>query len=259
MKTLLLLLLVSVSAHASHLCGKQADFGYCIDRPDTGANDANAILFLHGMGGNEETWSQSGFGNPGGATVVSISYGQAWILAKSGLYGKFVHVAMPFVFGKLSVAQPHLTLVGESMGGFNAATLLRFDNVHAERAALVCPAISELSPFADSAAVTSFLRAHPETDAQTFGFLQQYGQQVFGSEAAYQQQNPLTLFTTHSAWPRLFISAGDQDEFGFFPGTSAFATSALRARPDTIWFPIKGGRHCQLSQEATQALAKFLN
>ncbi len=55
--------------------------------------------------------------------------------------------------------------------------------------------------------------------------------------------------------PQLFLSSGDQDQYGFYYGANVFVKYATVNGFQTIWKPVVLGQHCSVD---TDALAAFL-
>lgn len=260
-----------------HSCGASAAGGvayrYCIDRPLSGADDSNVLLFLHGLNANEETWSSFGaqipeFGQAAAhlPTVISVSFGPAWVLAQDthgrapGYYDVFVMSVLPAVEAKLNARVQHRILMGQSMGGFNALQLLARAPQLFEKVALMCPAFSELNPFSNNQQIANYLKAHPEVDPALVQRIRSLALSVFANQKEYANHDPLFLAETLGPQsPRLFIAAGDRDPFGFYQSSAAFAKRARTQGASVVWQPIAGGGHCQFSPAALTALDQFLS
>ncbi len=55
--------------------------------------------------------------------------------------------------------------------------------------------------------------------------------------------------------PKMLITIGEKDNFGFFKPTKAFAEIAAAKGANILWTPVEGGRHCYGDE---QAIAEFL-
>jgi enterochelin esterase-like enzyme len=244
---------------------------YCL----TPGDPESVIYYFHGGGGSELDWidpsSYSGElirlwkqNNDKMPTVISISFGEMWILAKknsrpkSGLYEIFQNDVMSYVEQKvLSKIPRERILLGESMGGMNAGIYGLNNPQQFSKIALICPGLN----IGDDVAIDS-----PEEYARKTGADQDKAQIVIkmkttyfpsGEEALAQSPRELLkrLHSDKKTNPQIFISCGNRDEFGFFKSAEDFAELATKKGLATIWRPVTG-RHCSMDIES---LSKFLS
>ena len=149
------------------------DWSYCLHTNDTGNSD-QLLYHFHGKGGSEMTWAEKDFFaedvrkawdknkvNP--PKVVSISLGTVWVLAKkngspySGLFELMAGKIIPLIEKTERLAPSKRLLVGNSMGGLNASAMLLNLPRLFSKVALVCPAISPLTPESSSADVDKYI------------------------------------------------------------------------------------------------------
>lgn len=265
------------TASVTHECGqgtvRAVSYGYCIDRPAADVNDADVFVYFHGIYGSEQQWSQltaiiqaistARAGHM--PTVISLSLGPAWLLsefspnANPSSYRTLVDEILPVVEAKLAVPVQHRTLIGQSMGGFNSAQLLGRDPHLFERVALICPAVSTLSPFSTDPEIAAYLARHPEIDPSLLRQAQFLTKMVYPTPQDYLPHNPLTIAAKLSAAsPRIFVSAGTADEFGFYDGAVEFAKEATAGGANVTSIVIPQGRHCQQNAQSLDLLGQFL-
>lgn len=131
---------VPVARHPGVRCESNRigqNYKVCVyENPNSTNNDV--LYKMHGLGGNElqffedERWIETlrlwGNRSP---KVVTLSYGRFWLLAEanssrvSGLFEHFVDTIMPLAESELGLVNPRRLLLGNSMGGFNAAQLFK--------------------------------------------------------------------------------------------------------------------------------------
>jgi len=195
-------------------------------------------------------------------TVIAVSFGQAWLFSEwnrqggPGLYTAFINTIMPALEAKIGGVHGRRMIKGESMGGFNGSQLLSKNSELFDRVALACPAIPVVGPFTPPWETTAFMLRNqglvkPEL---VLGF-QVWTLFDFPEPGLWENHNPLHLvrrLTLDS--PRLYISCGHRDEFGFFEGAESFARAAKERGVRVIWQPMPDG-HCSTD---ARAIAKFL-
>lgn len=239
---------------------------YCIT-PGSGDEKNTLLYYFHGGGGNEKAWVDPrsyaaelrkiwSANNKGFPTVVAVSFGRMWLLTnknelpKSGLYEVFKEEVMPHI-EKLSPPKERL-IMGESMGGFNAGTFgLRNPNLFS-KIALICPSVGVAA--GKSASLDDYIK---ETGAQRSHAQHIYklSKKYFSSQKELLDQSPIELVKSGKSFPKIFISCGDKDQFGFFKGSEDFVSAAKQNNVKIIWEPTQG-KHCSMNIDA---LAEFLN
>ncbi len=232
----------------------------------------DVLYFLHGGNGEaaswirpegwaplvRRTWEREGRQAP---VVVTVSFGPHWLLVpqgedpRSGLLEFFLDHVMPAVESTLEAPPRKRLLLGSSMGGFNAVMLLLKRPEIFSRAAILCPAVPVLSPFAPAERVAAFARENgvPGSDVEHFlGLLRE----VFPDEASWETVDPLRRARTGfgPATPPLYVSCGREDEMGFFPAARGLAEAARENGVPVVWAPLPG-RHCSIDPEG---VARFL-
>lgn len=244
---------------------------WCVTRT-LGSADTDVVYYLHGHGGNAGRW-MLGSGIQQGVrdawrsravappVVVSVSFGGFWLLVEknaspqSGLLEFFVDEALPAIERSLPAPPRRRLLFGESMGGFNAIQLVLKRPALFARAAIACPAVTAVSPYADARAVRDYLRRTGANPARALMALA-LSRQLFFDQAAWDAASPLALGGSllGPQTPPLFISIGDRDSYGFQEGARLFAELARSRGAKVAWAPVPGD-HC--SADAS-GIAAFL-
>jgi pimeloyl-ACP methyl ester carboxylesterase len=251
----------------------QRPWRYCLTPGDGAARDS-LVYYFHGGNGDEYGWiDPTGYGETlrkiwkargqGSPTVVAVSFGPLWLLTEknsrplSGLMGVMNDEILPYVEKNLLEKPPkERILLGESMGGFNAAVLGLREPRKFSKLALVCPGVGIGAD--GTSDVESYVRvtgASPWYARRLFSL----GEMFFDSREAVARQSPLEILRKMDAKAnpnlRVFLSCGRDDEYGFFKSSRNFAETAEKRGLRATWRPVDGG-HCSLDSEA---LAGFLN
>ena len=253
-------------------------WGYCITSTE-GSQNPDFIYYLHGRGRSKtawmdypkhkairQAWADLGKDAP---TIITISFGPVWFLAeknpslKSGLLELYADQIIPEIEMKLGGLKGERMIVAESMGSFSGAELVLKRGSLFSRAALACPAIGDLTPSPTFAQRLKYaLRANPlglvgEIVLPVSYVITKLQKETFPDEKSWEAASPLLLAKTelNSNSPALYISSGDLDLYGFYPGDKEFARIAKeRDVREVIWDPVVGG-HCSLNPVK---IAKFL-
>lgn len=257
---LLTLLFLTLPAKAAHTCYEASSAGwyydYCVDRVAESVNP-DVVYYFHGAYGSSEEWLNSNYYRRiydrwgiRAPTVVSVSYGNLWLLAErnnsgySGLYDHFVKMALPEIEKARALKPARRFLAGASMGGFNAAQLYLKNPELFSKVVLLCPALVELNPYSNEADVEDYVsRTHANRSAiWNFIYLTQI---YFPTRAAYKTADPFLLAQTHvsAGSPSLLVTIGLQDEYGFFEGSAGLVDLATEREAPAEYIPLDG-RHC---------------
>lgn len=241
-------------------CGQDEQAGhwwnYC-EYQVPGSTSKDVLYYFHGIGGSEYEWQNFPFydktyslwGNSA-PTVVTVSYGSAWLLAEqnssgvSGLYEHFIHTALPYLETQLKLTPERRLLMGLSMGGFNASQLYLKNPELFNKVALACPALSTVSPYASREEIAAYQQRTGALDyyiARALGLSATY----FPDEASWQTAAPVQQAQqrTNPTYPPLFVSGGMQDQYGFQEGGKAFVDAAAANGATAKWTPVQGP-HC---------------
>lgn len=237
---------------------------YCIT--NLSPNGAGDILyFFHGAGGDERDWGghfsrhaaaiEREWRDSGGTIgrVVTVSFGPRTMLTPE-LVEAFARDVIAAVETEPAPPSRRL-LLGQSMGGFNAAhVFLRHPELFA-RVALLCPALFTVEPSAPEAEVAAYLArtgAREELVRSAVAILREN----FSEPDSWRRSSPLLLGPSRlsAEVPALYVSCGTSDEYGVLEGARAFAELARSKGVSVSWTPLNGG-HCTVDP---RSVARFL-
>lgn len=253
--------------------------GYCIHH-QIGSKNHDVVYHLHGRGGSENSWNDKvsygeqlreywkdrGIDAP---KIVSVSFGKIWVLASknaspvSGLFEVLTQQVIPAVEKVMPLHRRRFVL-GESMGGFNAAQLyLRAKGF--SKAAVICAPIADLSLDATEEEVKDFIEKsaawgyykdwNPGLVTQNVKDMMQLANGFFPTEADWKAANPLELAqSVTKAQPPLYLTVGMYDGFANYEGNQLFADALKKNGARVEWRPQWGG-HCSVD---IPSLAVFL-
>lgn len=235
---------------------------YCVTET-LGSTNPDVIFYFHCLFGDEnnwllipqyqivrERWAQENFQAP---TVITISYGPAWLVApkgespKSGLYEEIRDKVFPYITKKIEserqVPLGQKTLLGLSLGGPNAAEFYLHASQTYARVALLCPGLSKISPYASDEEVQAYIDRNNADPAKVYMALS-IARDYF-SPLDWEQNSPLKLaprlMSRKSA--ELLVFAGKTDSFGFYEGPLAFFEAAQKNGASATFVENEKG-HC---------------
>lgn len=253
---------------AARTCGQSGPLRYCVYRAAAGTN-GDIVYHLHGRNLDEQIWNDdtyftgmlqaqwqgSGVVPP---TVVSLSYGPAWLLAPKGRQpgsGLLEDLMARLPEIEARVGRPrHRILLGESMGGLNVLVAglsypSRFDKV-----AALCPGVYAVSPFASLSTIRSAAErtgANPRIILGIWLLARKYA----ADDGEWRRISPLALAERAApGYPALYLSCGLYDAYGNYEGTERLASMTRQRGVRTVWQPNYGG-HCAVN---VPSLAEFL-
>ncbi len=215
------------------------------------------VYFLHYATGDERSWNRLGLSRAfysefkklgrKAPRVVTVSYGSHWLMTnKPGrqtvLLKEFDELRRRIEDGLGPVERRFAW--GMSQGGYNAAELVLSEPGLWSGAALSCPALYAVSPYA---------KLDKEVWARDVE-----GRQLFthrmADDATWTAENPLALAAAAETLPPFWIEANPDDEFGFADGARALA-KALRDAGGAATLVETPGGHCAID---ARAAARFL-
>lgn len=245
-------------------CSKApVDFSYCVTQ-DEGSHNPDVLYYLHGITFNEKTWRRKDFypemirqvwkyENVEAPTVISVSFGPTWLLVdqntspKSGLLDVFLKAVMPRVEAGIGGVKGKRLLIGESMGGFNATQLVLKAPGEFSKAAILCPAITAVSPYATPDEVKAYI-ARNKADPKKVALALQVSKYFVPDATTWDAIAPLSQAATrlNDRTPDMYLSCGSSDEYGFYEGVAKFADIASKNLNHFTWHPIFMGPHCSV-------------
>jgi S-formylglutathione hydrolase FrmB len=253
-------------------CTSPVKYSYCITQDETSHNP-DVLYHLHGLTLDEKAWRRTDYypemirqvwkyENLEAPTVVSVSFGPVWLLVEknasklSGLFEVFLKAVIPQIEASLGGVKGKRLLIGESMGGFNATQLLLKAPGEFAKTAILCPAITAISPYASAADVDKYTDKNKADTAKVKKAL--FASRLFiPDEATWNTVSPLKLAPerlNHDS-PDVYLSCGSSDEYGFYQGVAQFADLAYKNLNHFTWHPIFQGPHCAVD---AGSVAKFL-
>jgi hypothetical protein len=243
-------------------------WSYCIYK-QSGSDNPDVIYFFHGAGGNPKEymewvdmraeWRTLGLKMP---TVIAVSFGPFWLLAekstspRSGLLNYVVDKVMPMLEAKLGNFSGKRSLLSKSMGSFNTTQLVMKHPTLFSKAAIACPAILNVSPFAPQAEVDAFVQ-RSGADPEKVAWYIRLQKTFYANQTDWEKDDPLLAgkTTLGERTPEVYMTCGKADQYGFFEGTEKFTILAKETRVlKFVWFPHEGN-HCQRDEVA---MARFL-
>ena len=267
-------------ANLQEQCGQAQARGkawtYCLYRTPNSSN-RDVVFYFHGRGesatGNERAWNRPDFfpaairarwaaEGKDAPIVYAVSVGSTWVIADRDASSMNVTTnffdteVMEHARNTIGGFSGKILVLGDSMGGLNAASFAIKTSFPVAKLAALCPLIADISPFASPLAVGAFLRAHPETSPQMLTMVMGLGRTAFPSQAEWQAGSPLEVARRRNeAYPFSFYSsAGRKDRFGIFSGAEALAKEMNRIGTPTTFEPMDED-HCAVNPIA---VADFL-
>lgn len=262
----------SVPFKRSHQqCHSSGDFRYC--EHETPETDSSVYLYvLHGKDQSEQFWQKGEFyagllqnylqkTGQKIPKVISISFGPLWLITpkmtdeRTGLLETFRNQVFPNIEREIGVPQQRF-LMGASMGGINALTLVINMPEFFKRVAVMCPPIYEISPFSSTSEILDFMvqsGAKPQQMSTALGV----GRVLFKNDEEWKRFSPIDVIkakATLKGLPPLYLSCGEWDEFGNFATVANFAEIATSKGAQVSWWP-NSGDHCAVD---VRSLADFL-
>ncbi len=252
---------------------KPVPYQYCITYTE-GSKHEEVLYYLHPITFGPKAWSEDKQIQSIAdewkklkkelPTVVTVSFGPIWVLApkqadlpNSGLLEVFVKDVQPTIEkDKLNTKNPKRLLLGKSMGGLNAFQLYTENQKDYAKAALICPAISSVSPFITDEELNTF--AKNTKGANKFLVIQARGlAKKYFTEASWKSDSPLARAEKVLAKdsPPLYLSGDTLDQWGFYPGALELKKIAEGKKLDFKWVNLEGA-HCVPGDSAE--VAKFL-
>lgn len=231
------------------------NFGYCVHQVK-GSVSKDVLYYLHGVGSSEYEWQNNaalakiyetwGANAP---AVITISYGSFWLLSEKsedtrGLFEHFIGNAMPWAEKVLKFTPEKRMLSGASMGGFNASQLYLKQPTMFTKVAMLCPAITSVSPYASKADVDAYIERTHATRSYVNRAIY-LSQMYYPTEAAWAKADPVANANqvVNNTFPAALITIGNQDEYGFQEGAKALA-DAITAKGGSAQWSLVEGKHC---------------
>lgn len=251
-----------------YTCGSEkvqgVGFRFCYRNLNT-TNSNDIVYFFHGLEGSEESWFTQYFGTliiqkwwkfwgyrP---RIVTISFGPQWLLVDNQrfpLLPLFTKKIMPVLEGKIGgLKSGRRHLIGQSMGGFNAAEVsLKVPGLFS-RVALLCPAITTVGPFSSDQEIADYI-ARTGASQELVQRMLSISRTVFIDDRDWRRHDPLVLLKKYraSVKSKFFLTVGYNDGYGFQEGAEQFYYLAKTKAFFSKWLPVPG-EHCSFSRRGT--------
>ncbi|HUP57231.1 MAG TPA: alpha/beta hydrolase-fold protein [Bdellovibrionota bacterium] len=240
---------------------------YCV-HTDPGSAGDDVLFYFAGRGTGPMKWFEEypaildywrthGSTTPTVVTMAFDTFAGWWLLTDEkpdgspALYSFVADELMPRIERELGGVRGRRLLMGRSMGGFNAIQLLSRRQRDFERAALLCPAILTVSSYSPAQETFDYMK---RTGADVFSMmvLHLFNRTSFRDDAHWKEHSPLEIGAKFLGpdTPRLHISCGMQDHYGFQEGAEKFAELARSlSQQEVTWQPVPGN-HCSFDSEA---------
>jgi pimeloyl-ACP methyl ester carboxylesterase len=261
-----------VPAFAGMKCGSGtadgAGYKWCIQQEANSSNH-DVLYYFHGATGSEKSWNEEdnttriraawaklGVDTP---SVVSLSFGPLWLVGDvataqhPALLNSIVREILPAMEAKLTRKVERRILLGTSMGGFNVAQVSLRNPKLFSRVAMLCPALSSMSPFSTDEAIEKYIRSQSFLSREAVLWALRWVRSDFPNEATFLRNSPMHLAELSAPGIPYFVSCTPKDEFGFYEGARSFAGLVKGT-----WFSIPEGQHCVQNEESIAAVAAFL-
>ena len=245
---------------ADPVCGTRSwgdlEAKYCVGTPVSGDSDT-VLVYFHGLGGSEKEW----FTSPDFTAIhaelnkrkfdpwiVTISYGQAWLLTEVPnsllLFPKTVDELLPSILNNIKPnGFAHKYLAGASMGGLNTSQVMLKRPQMFEKYMLIFPAITTVGPYSPQKDVVKYI-SRTGAQAKRVAFMLEWGKLEFPTINDWQNHAPLVLADLNVSLPRVYVSCGLKDEFGFQEGSNLLYAKIRPKAVSAWWVPIPNGLHC---------------
>ncbi|WP_413578724.1 alpha/beta hydrolase-fold protein [Bdellovibrio sp. HCB290] len=234
---------------------------YCISDVDRTRNE-DIVYFFHGISASEKSWFKKGdtqsitkeWSRQGyEPTVMTISFGPVWMLVENRKYQYlplFRDQILPFLEGQVGgLRQGRRMIIGQSMGGFNAAQAsLKMPGLF-ERVVLLCPAITVVGPYSPQQDINEYKR-RTHAEGLLVDSLVGISQRYIVDNNDWDIHNVLNLperYPMGVLKPRYYVSTGRGDNFGFQEGSEIFANTAIKSGFQAQSVPVFG-YHCSFDR-----------
>lgn len=240
------------------------------------SDESHILYYFHGHSGDSKTWLNShaeirnywNKNNIASPIVVAISFGPKWFMVKknksekSGLLEFFWKNILPSIENQQTKPVLKRSIMGFSMGGFNASQVFLSKPKMFHKVVLVTPAIYNFTPFSKEEVINSFIE---RTRSYTTNFKNKIKlfftgadrttsliyvilnaqKEYLPDQKSWQLSSPFSLVdkVNTSSLPEIYISCGNKDEYGFFETSKLFANSLKKNSFKVNWHEINGGHN----------------
>jgi hypothetical protein len=236
---------------------------YCYHK--IGTAPQYTVWFFHGYGDSEHGPENSFFdqdsykafaaGLPS-VDLVLISFGPSWLLTAypdrkkdpaNATVDTFKTHVVPFLARKYKLAHPYVVM-GQSMGGFSAATLCAAAPAMWSKCMLVNPMLPSCDPFRECSP-KGLIPILPSCDLfHVFDCnIKKVGAGLIiranFSEEGWQQTRPMVLLKKATRLPKAYVTACKNDRVVEFKGPEEWINLAKSKNADSKWDPVMTCSH----------------
>jgi pimeloyl-ACP methyl ester carboxylesterase len=228
----------------------------------------HVVYYFHGIGGNEQRWQSSRLHEAVTEKltrspelrphVFSVSFGRAWFFTdvkNSNGYSRlsaFLEL-MPSLEASLPMPVSRRTVVGESMGGYNALRFAMEIPGSVQQVVSLCPALLPVGPYSSREEIDAFKeRNKAYLNVRLLETLRYWAMMEFPSQESWAFNNPLDRSALPIPFlPPIYLSQYVRDEYGFPEGTAVFYANLLAQGHKASLRTVDAG-HCKHSPEVLQ-------
>jgi pimeloyl-ACP methyl ester carboxylesterase len=236
---------------------------YCYHK--LGAAPQYTIWFFHGYGDSERGPENSFFAQESykafvaglpPVNLVLISFGSSWLLTAyperekdpvNATVDTFKTRVVPYIERKYGLARPYVVM-GQSMGGFSAATLCAAAPAMWSKCVLVNPMLPSCDPFRDCApkGLVPVLPGCDFFDIFKCNFKKVGAGLLIRanfSEEGWRQTRPMVLLQRSTRLPKVYMTACKGDKIIEFNGPEEWINLARSKNADSRWDPMTTCSH----------------
>ena len=245
-------------------------YKFCLSR-DKWERSKKVLYFFHGVNGSPRDWLQKlslkkirnflwARSEASLPAVASVSFGNMYFLGIDKTKDLFLHKVMPHIENLIGGDIQKRLLMGVSMGGANVAQLILKEPQYFNGAVMICPAIINIHPWSSYDEVDDYIM---QTGAWKF-LIDRF---ITSNDLILENFKDFNHYNTKAnvyylaptnlgpQTPPLYISVGENDQFGFQQGSHFFADWAIRNGVPTTFHSYPGKGHCVLNAET---IGKYL-
>lgn len=247
-------------------------YKYCVTQGE-GAARQNVLWYFHGIFEDEEklwskkeinkiqeVWKAKGISSP---TIIAISLGSRWLVKENITFGRtsiaseITSQILPRLEKSFAGEVRTRMVLGKSMGGFNAFQTVLRSKVRVDKAAFVCPAFFPIGPHSTFKEVDAYKKRHkPYLNNLYVDYVHSWTKKEFPNLNDYSLHHPYLRVLDLPRNMPVYLSVGQQDDFGFNEGTDYMAEALANANRPVVYEPLEG-KHCAYDVDALAAFLDF--
>ncbi|WP_413587588.1 alpha/beta hydrolase-fold protein [Bdellovibrio sp. HCB274] len=246
--------------HCSSKSFNNTNVKYCINDVNRTVNE-DVVYFFHGISASEKSWfkkndtrsiAKEWVRNGYEPTVITISLGPVWMLVENQKHqylSLFRDQILPYLEDQIGgLRQGRRLIIGQSMGGFNAAQASFKIPGLFERVVLLCPAITVVGPYSTPQEISDYKR-RTRAEGLLVDSLVGISKRYIIDLRDWDEHNVLNLPARYPMGflkPLYYVSTGRGDNFGFQEGSELFANAANKTGFQAQSVPVFG-YHCSFN------------